>query len=146
MFNALSTKKGEQVSTTRAFLQYIYPNNEKPAVSADANVRALILEITSKRLGCTVVLGEDESIQGIVTDGDLRRMLEKNEDVSNLTAGDIMSPSPKTLEKDTLAVNALQLMRANSISQLIIADNGKYEGYSNSKQAQLVCNIRFEAL
>ena len=106
----------------------IYPNNEKPAVPADANVRALILEITSKRLGCTVVLGENNSIQGVVTDGDLRRMLEKNEEVSNLTAKDIMSPSPKTLEKDTLAVNALQLMRANSISQLIIVDNGKYEG------------------
>jgi len=106
----------------------IYPNNEKPSVQEDANIRALILEITSKRLGCVVVVDKEQAIKGIITDGDLRRMLESNADVSNLSAKDIMSISPKTLNSDTLAVKALQIMRTNSISQLIIIKDNKYEG------------------
>ena len=106
----------------------IYPNNEKPSVQEDANIRALILEITSKRLGCVVVVDKEQAIKGIITDGDLRRMLESNADVSNLSAKDIMSISPKTLNSDTLAVKALQILRTNSISQLIIIKDNKYEG------------------
>ena len=106
----------------------IYPNNEQPHISGNANLKEIILEITSKRLGCAVVLNEDGSVAGIVTDGDLRRMLERNTETANITAKDIMSSNPKTVEHTTLAVKALEVMRSNSISQLIIVDNGKYLG------------------
>ena len=75
-----------------------------------------------------MVVDKEQAIKGIITDGDLRRMLESNADVSNLSAKDIMSISPKTLNSDTLAVKALQIMRTNSISQLIIIKDNKYEG------------------
>lgn len=106
----------------------LFPNNEKPSVQAHTDIRSLILEITSKRLGCAVVVDEKEQILGIVTDGDLRRMLEQHKDTSNLTAGDIMSSAPKTTPTDTLAVKALNIMRTNSISQLIITEDGAYKG------------------
>lgn len=106
----------------------LFPNNEKPSVQAHTDIRSLILEITSKRLGCAVVVDEKEQILGIVTDGDLRRMLEQHKDTSNLTAGDIMSTAPKTTPADTLAVKALNIMRTNSISQLIITEDGAYKG------------------
>ncbi len=106
----------------------LFPNNEKPSVQAHTDIRSLILEITSKRLGCAVVVDEKEQILGIVTDGDLRRMLEQHKDTSNLTAGDIMSTAPKTTPSDTLAVKALNIMRTNSISQLIITEDGAYKG------------------
>ena len=106
----------------------IYPNNEQPQINGNANLKEIILEITSKRLGCAVVLNEDGSVAGIVTDGDLRRMLERNTETANITAKDIMSSNPKTVEHTTLAVKALEVMRSNSISQLIIVDNGKYLG------------------
>lgn len=106
----------------------LFPNNEKPRVQAHTDIRSLILEITSKRLGCAVVVDEKEQILGIVTDGDLRRMLEQHKDTSNLTAGDIMSSAPKTTPADTLAVKALNIMRTNSISQLIITEDGAYKG------------------
>lgn len=106
----------------------LFPNNEKPSVQAHTDIRSLILEITSKRLGCAVVVDEKEHILGIVTDGDLRRMLEQHKDTSNLTAGDIMSSAPKTTPTDTLAVKALNIMRTNSISQLIITEDGAYKG------------------
>ena len=106
----------------------LFPNNEKPKVQAHTDIRSLILEITSKRLGCAVVIDDKEQILGIVTDGDLRRMLERYKDTSNLTAGDIMSTAPKTTPADTLAVKALNIMRTNSISQLIITEDGVYKG------------------
>lgn len=106
----------------------LFPNNEKPKVQAHTDIRSLILEITSKRLGCAVVIDDKEQILGIVTDGDLRRMLERYKDTSNLTAGDIMSTAPKTTPADTLAVKALNIMRTNSISQLIITEEGVYKG------------------
>lgn len=106
----------------------LFPNNEKPSVQAHTDIRSLILEITSKRLGCAVVVDAKEQILGIVTDGDLRRMLEQHKDTSNLTAGDIMISAPKTTPADTLAVKALNIMRTNSISQLIITEDGAYKG------------------
>ena len=97
----------------------IYPNNEQPHINGNANLKEIILEITSKRLGCAVVLNEDGSVAGIVTDGDLRRMLERNTETANITAKDIMSSNPKTVEHTTLAVKALEVMRSNSISPLL---------------------------
>nr|MBA3899808.1 KpsF/GutQ family sugar-phosphate isomerase [Bacteroidota bacterium] len=79
-------------------------HNSKPVVSSDASLRNVIIEISSKRLGVTAVVDGDD-LKGIITDGDLRRMLEKNEDVSNITAKDIMTASPHAIEKDELAVN-----------------------------------------
>ncbi|MGV6943928.1 KpsF/GutQ family sugar-phosphate isomerase [Sphingobacterium kyonggiense] len=98
-----------------------------PQVQADSNVRNVLISITKYRLGATVV-EQDGNILGIITDGDIRRMLEKHEDVSELKAIDIMSKNPKTIEKTELAVNALHEMRQNSISQLVVVDEGVYAG------------------
>ncbi len=99
----------------------------KPAVSLHANIREVILEISTKRLGATAVM-EGSSLRGMITDGDLRRMLQNRRDVENLTAGDIMSPNPKTIPRGTLAVDALQLMRNNNITQVLVMDNELYLG------------------
>lgn len=101
--------------------------SQKPAVSGTANIREVILEISSKRLGATAVM-DQSNLRGIITDGDLRRMLQNRQDVENLTAADIMSPGPKTISTGTLAVDALQLMRNNNITQVLVMDNGMYMG------------------
>ncbi len=103
-------------------------NNEKPAVPPDAPLNTVIIEITRKRLGAAVVTDEQEQILGIITDGDLRRMLEKNISLSGLTARDIMNPTPKTIEAEALAVDALERMRNNNISQLVVSKDGQYTG------------------
>lgn len=103
-------------------------NNERPSVKPKSGLKEVIIEITKKRLGTTVVIGNDEVIEGIITDGDLRRMLEKNLVTENITAQQIMSTSPKTIEPKELAVNALNLMRKYNITQLIVAEKGKYKG------------------
>ena len=99
-----------------------------PKVSLDEKIRPVILEISSKRMGSTAVVSEKDELLGIITDGDLRRMLERNEDVSKLTAKDIMTPTPKTTQSDVLAINAFHLMEKNNITQLAVTDNGKYIG------------------
>ncbi len=106
----------------------IYPNNERPVVFEDDNIRKIIMQITSKRLGMTAVLNKNEVIQGVITDGDLRRMLESEKDISHLKAKDIMNHRPKTIQGDALAVKALEIMRENSITQILVAENGKYLG------------------
>jgi arabinose-5-phosphate isomerase len=88
----------------------------------------VIVEITQKRLGTTAVVNETGLLQGIITDGDLRRMLEANDEYSNIKAKDIMGKSPKTIEPGALAVDALDMMRKNNISQLIVTENGQYLG------------------
>ncbi len=106
----------------------IYPNNERPVVFEEDNVRKIIMQITSKRLGITAVLSDNEAIRGVITDGDLRRMLESEKDISHLKAKDIMNQTPKTIPGDALAVKALEIMRENSITQLLVVENGKYLG------------------
>ncbi len=106
----------------------LYPRNEKPAVNLEDNIRTLIVEISGKRLGATAVLDKGH-VAGIITDGDLRRMLQENQDISGIRAKDIMSINPKTITSDTLAVDALQLMRQNNITQLIVADDNEYKGF-----------------
>lgn len=101
--------------------------NGKPSNSPDDTIRQIIVNITKYRLGATAVLENDRMV-GIVTDGDIRRMLENHEDLTHLTAKDIMSPSPKTIEETELAVNALQLMREHNISQLLVTNGGNYAG------------------
>ena len=105
----------------------IYPSNPSPKVSKSTEIRKVILEITSNRLGAVAVV-DGEKLSGIITDGDLRRMLLKNKSLDGIKASDVMSPSPKTLEKDILAVDALAEMKKHNISQLIITDKGKYAG------------------
>ena len=94
-------------------------------VAPDTGVRETILEMTSKRLGCAVVV-ENDVVQGIITDGDLRRMMKSNDSVDHLTAKDIMSDSPKTIYENEYATKALSMMRASSITQLIVADDQKH--------------------
>src|SRR5690606_5693386 len=101
--------------------------NGSPFVEADTDLRRILISITEFRLGATIVL-EGEEICGIITDGDICRMLGKHEDLANLTAKDIMSLNPKTIEQEELAVNALHKMRENSISQLVVTDSGRYAG------------------
>ena len=103
-------------------------HNEKPKVNEASSLKDVIVEITNKRLGATAVIDDLDQIKGIITDGDLRRMLEKNVSLSNITARDIMSPNPKTISQNDLAVAALDLMRKNNISQLLVVENTKYEG------------------
>lgn len=104
----------------------LYIQNERPAVPPTATIDETILEMTSKRLGCTVVVDGDR-IKGIVTDGDLRRMMQTFH--SPKTAADIMHPNPKCILDSEYAVNALQMMRQSSITQLIVVDaDGRYLG------------------
>ena len=102
--------------------------NEKPKILPTATIKEVIVEMTEKRLGAAVVVNEAEEILGIITDGDLRRMLEKTESFADLQAKDIMSSHPKTIAVDVLAVNALEEMRRHNISQLIAVDNKLYAG------------------
>jgi arabinose-5-phosphate isomerase len=106
----------------------LYINNEKPQVTTQATLKEVIVEITQKRLGVTVVLDEKEQITGIITDGDLRRMLEKSDDLGAVRAKDILSANPKTIDPSVLVVEALDVLRNNDISQLIVAENGRYLG------------------
>jgi arabinose-5-phosphate isomerase len=102
--------------------------NEKPVVTEDNTLREVIVEITEKRLGITAVLDEKGLLTGVITDGDLRRMLEKRDNLSDVKARDIMSSGPKTVEGDALAVDALDRMRKNNITQLLVTSDGAYAG------------------
>jgi len=100
--------------------------NAKPKVLPTATIKEVIVEMTQKRLGAAAVVSETEKILGIITDGDLRRMLEKTDTFKDLTAKDIMSSDPKTIASEVLAVNALDEMRKHNISQLVYEENGEY--------------------
>lgn len=105
----------------------LYILNESPEVNLDADVRQVIMVISSCRLGATAVL-ENGRLRGIITDGDLRRMLENNTDIRSIKAGDIMTSDPKTIEASSLVVKALDLMRKHNITQLPVTQNGDYVG------------------
>jgi arabinose-5-phosphate isomerase len=102
--------------------------NEVPQVAINASLKEVIVEITQKRLGLTAVLNQEGQLQGIITDGDLRRMLEKSSSIDQITAADILSPNPKTITPETLAVEALELMRKNDISALLVVEDQRYLG------------------
>lgn len=93
-----------------------------PSVGPDARIRDVIWSISSGRLGATVVADESGAIRGIITDGDLRRMLEQHEDPRQLRAADILTPAPKIIAEEALAVDALEVMRAHDITQLVVVD------------------------
>lgn len=105
----------------------LFINNEVPIVEPGADLKKVILEISAKRLGATAVM-DNGILTGIITDGDLRRMLEKNDQISGITAKDIMTKNPKTIQADSLVVEALALMRSHNITQLPVLDNEQYVG------------------
>jgi len=106
----------------------IFSDENVPKVSLDDRIQTIILEMTSKRLGATGVIDANGGLAGIITDGDLRRMLHKNESVQNLTAKEIMTINPKSIEKSELAIHAFNKMEAHKITQLVVTENGKYVG------------------
>jgi len=101
----------------------IYPNNEVPKVSENADIQTVILEMTSKRLGATAVVGDNDELLGIVTDGDLRRMLRDQKDFSTLQAKDIMNATPKVVSSEEYAASALVIMQEKSITQLVVVED-----------------------
>lgn len=102
-------------------------NNEAPKVDQTASLKEVIVEISTKRLGATAVVYKEQLV-GVITDGDLRRMLESNQDLSHIQAAKIMTKNPKTVESSQLAVKALEVMEKHNITQLLITKEGKYSG------------------
>ena len=105
----------------------IYPNNASPVVDVADDIKKVILEISSKRLGAAAVVNKGKLV-GIITDGDLRRMLMNRKSIEGLKARDIMSKNPKNIDKTSMAVDALTLMKQHNISQLLITHKNKYLG------------------
>jgi arabinose-5-phosphate isomerase len=99
----------------------LYVHNLRPSVETEENIKNVIIEISAKRLGATAVLKQGK-LAGIITDGDLRRMLEKKLDLSSIKAGDIMGTNPKTVRSEMLAAEALEIMKENKITQLLVVD------------------------
>ncbi len=115
---------GKQLYMT---VEDIFRDNETPMVSPTTDLNKIIYEISSKRLGVTAVI-DNNTIVGIITDGDLRRMLEKNPDPRHIIARDIMNPSPKTIDHNQLAIKALEIMRKHNITSILVTENDKYAG------------------
>ena len=99
----------------------------KPIVTPTSTIKTVIVEISEKRLGVAAVV-ENDNVIGIITDGDIRRMLNKTENISGLTAQDIMTKNPKTIKSTELVSDALNILEDFSITQLVVADNGEYKG------------------
>jgi arabinose-5-phosphate isomerase len=107
----------------------IYPHNSIPKVMENSSIKEVIVEISSKRLGATAVMDKNDDLIGIVTDGDLRRMLNKHENITGLTAKDIMTAHPKTIEKEEYAMEALKIMQEKNITQLVVTEGKKMRGF-----------------
>ena len=106
----------------------VIAGNEKPEVLPDTNIKNVLFEISNKRLGATAVI-ENKIICGVITDGDIRRMLEKYNDISTIVASDIMNTTPKQIDANDLAFDALSMMRTFNINQLMVTENGVYAGF-----------------
>lgn len=100
-----------------------------PKVFLQTPLKDVIIEISSKRLGAAAVVDEQDNLLGIITDGDLRRMLQKESDISKIKAQDIMTKAPKMIDRQELAITALNMMQKNSISQLVAMDGLKVAGF-----------------
>jgi arabinose-5-phosphate isomerase len=108
----------------------IYTQHEAPRVQENAPLKEIIIEISSGRLGATAVLEKDtEQLIGIITDGDLRRMLNKYDSIEGIVATDIMTPAPLTIDASEYAAEALAIMQEKSITQLIVTNSGKFGGF-----------------
>ncbi|MFA6401830.1 MAG: KpsF/GutQ family sugar-phosphate isomerase [Salinivirgaceae bacterium] len=106
----------------------LYHNNQKPQIAEDASIDQVIMEMTTKRLGATAVVNAIGELSGIITDGDLRRMLISKRPINELLAQDIMGKNPRTIDENQLAVQAFQVMEQNNITQLIVVNGTKYVG------------------
>jgi arabinose-5-phosphate isomerase len=106
----------------------LYVHNAIPKVMPNASLKEVIVEITQNRLGVTAVVENNNNLCGIITDGDLRRMLNKTDVLTNITAADIFTPNPKTIAPQALAVEALEVLKKYDISQLVVAENNQYLG------------------
>lgn len=107
----------------------LYIHNERPSVSPESSLKEVIVEISQKKMGMTAVLNDIDHLEGIITDGDLRRMLERTVTLQGIQARDIMTPNPRVVGPDAMAIEALDRMRTFDISQLIVTDgDGKYLG------------------
>jgi arabinose-5-phosphate isomerase len=106
----------------------IYLNNPSPKVTMDSSLDKVIFEISSNRLGATAVVDEKNGLLGVITDGDLRRMLQSGMDIKTIKAGEFMTKNPKTIDENELAINAFQLMEKHSITQLVVEKEGLYAG------------------
>jgi arabinose-5-phosphate isomerase len=106
----------------------LYIQNEKPHVQTGTPLKEVIMEISRRRLGITAVLDDSGELLGVITDGDLRRMLEKQVSLEAATAAQIMTANPKTIDAGELAIDALELMRENNITQLPVLSNNQYVG------------------
>jgi len=104
-------------------------HNQLPIVNESDNINNVIIEMTSKRLGATAVVNKNNKLVGIITDGDLRRMLQKNNDISKLRADDILTKNPRSINKESLAANALIIMKNMNITQLIVTENESVVGF-----------------
>ena len=113
---------GKQAAKVEQFL-----SQNKPKVDINATIKEVIISISSSKHGITVIT-ENEEIKGVITDGDLRRMLSERNTISGIFARDIMSKNPKTIEKSALAKEAMQILKQNNIGQLVVTDQGKYFG------------------
>ena len=113
---------GKQTAKVEHFL-----SQNKPKVDINATIKEVIISISSSKHGITVIT-ENEEIKGVITDGDLRRMLSERDSISGIFARDIMSKNPKTIEKSALAKEAMQILKQNNIGQLVVTDHGKYFG------------------
>lgn len=102
-------------------------SSQKPQVSENANIREIIISVSGSSHGITVVT-DNEKISGVITDGDLRRMLLSEQDLSKIIAKDIMSAHPKSIDKNALAKEAMQILKDKNIGQLIVTEHGKYHG------------------
>ncbi len=109
-------------------VHHLSSQNAQPKVNSSANIKDVIIAISSNRLGATAVVDEGK-ILGIITDGDIRRMMEHCNEFTNLQAKDIMNPNPKIIDENELAINALSLMRTNSIAQLLVVNKSEYKGF-----------------
>ena len=106
----------------------VFDKELRPYVVPDESIQNTIINISQNRLGATVVLDKDDALMGIITDGDVRRMVENGKPVDTLTAKDIMSRNPKVIEKGELAINAFSIMEKNKITSVVVLDGGKYAG------------------
>jgi arabinose-5-phosphate isomerase len=106
----------------------LYIHNESPSVRPNASLKQVIMEISAKRLGATAVVDDENRVLGVITDGDLRRMMERDDAFQSATAKDIMTADPRTIQSDELAVEALDIMRKSDISQLLVTSSDKYLG------------------
>lgn len=103
----------------------MHTGDEIPRVLEDANIYDVIKEMSQKRLGTTLVVATNGDLKGIITDGDLRRLIEKKKDISGTVAGDLMGASPRCIKMDHLAEKAVQIMEEHSITSLVVSKDGK---------------------